>query len=218
MKKKIILIFIAVIIVLGAAGFWYVSTSGIIGDLYATKGMDLVYEGKYQEAIPFLEKSVTRDTSFELGDVYDALGECYSGIGNSDKSIEMYMKAIQEDNTSIIHMLNLSVEYITINDLESAEEWLNKAKQTDPGDNRLRTTFGGLYIKKNEPEKALTALEASLEVEPDPYCFALASEASAMLGDFDQSQEYFKQAEQSGLDQELAELYRIKINKYKKQQ
>tara|TARA_B100001142_G_scaffold216114_1_gene214264 strand:+ start:329 stop:1945 length:1617 start_codon:yes stop_codon:yes gene_type:complete len=94
---------------------------------YNLKGVVLINQKKYKLAIQALTNSVNLNSNFP--DAFNMLGIAYLNIGNKQKAIEFYKKALAANNTYLQAHFNLASYYLNEKDgpkaLSKAQEILN---------------------------------------------------------------------------------------------
>lgn len=94
---------------------------------YNLKGVVLINQKKYKLAIQTLINSVNLNSNFP--DAFNMLGIAYLNIGNKQKAVEFYKKALAADNSYLQAHFNLASYYLNEKDgpkaLSKAQEILN---------------------------------------------------------------------------------------------
>jgi protein O-mannosyl-transferase len=106
--------------------------------------------GNYENACSYLTAALTGrlDTQLHL-DILNKLGRTYSALGQIDKSIQTFQRAIQVMPSAIAPYNNLAVQYIKIGKYDLAIETLDKALKIRE-EPYLRSNLSIAYEKKME--------------------------------------------------------------------
>ena len=94
------------------------------------KALDLLNDGKLQDALPILSTLHHSDPSNE--DVLYRLGLCYNELGQYDQAVLLLEKLADLDPGHAHALVGLGVAEIARGNLLIAEEWLRKALALDP--------------------------------------------------------------------------------------
>ncbi len=116
--------------------------------------------------------------------VYDRLGTAYDAIGQADKAIAYYQKALEANPRAPGVLYNLGISYSNKGDIDTAILHYKKALDIYPGFARALNNLGNAHIAKGELAAAVEELTRAVSINPD---FA---EAHSNLGNA-----YIKQGE-----------------------
>ncbi len=129
----------------------------------------------WKEAVVNLEKALSlgfKESGDDVGRIYIRLYQANMFSGNSDKALKYAQEGFEKypDNVGVIFLL---INYYLERE-ESAEalKYVEKAKAKDPKNAVLPFAEGILYEKLGEKEKALSAYDAAIKLDPnkfDPY-------------------------------------------------
>lgn len=138
------------------------------------KGITLLQEGKYNEAINDFEKVTGLDPDFN--GVWFHLGFCYDNLYHDEKAVECYEKAIKADPKNHEAYYNLGNKYLDISDpfiddeeygdYPKAIEYYKKAIEIEPDFSFAWNNMGFCYSKLNEHGKALECHLKAIECDP----------------------------------------------------
>ncbi len=170
-------------------------------DLNYHLGVALKDEGKYDEAIDYLEKAAQLkpgdvDIPFQLGVVYFEQ-EKY------DQAIAQFRKALQIDSTNTDAWLNLGITALKTEDYTTAAEAFRNytalAADDAQGYYFLAVTLLNLKDEQKEQhlQEALQAIQKAIELDPtNPDYYNIAGMVYKQLGDTQKSLEMFKKAQE----------------------
>jgi len=109
--------------------------------------------------------------------------------GKLDIAIETYHKAMQEAPEHGLLLSSLGMAYLRREDMIPARRYLLKAVSFDPNYYKSRLGLGYIYLQNRQLQKAITQLEASLQLLP-------TLEGTFLLGEAEEAQENFTRARQ----------------------
>lgn len=84
------------------------------------KGIDLVRDEKYKEALPYFEKAVSIDPLFAFA--WDNVGVCHRRMGNYEQAVIAYKKSLAIDPAGAVPLQNLPVAYEFLKKYDEAIE------------------------------------------------------------------------------------------------
>jgi tetratricopeptide (TPR) repeat protein len=113
------------------AEYWLKKSLKIDTSIFSTwfyLGNCYLDQGKYQQSITFLQKSLS--SQLEYGDkeiVYNSLGLAYAYLGNDVKALEFYEKGLEISPTSSIILRNIGLVYSRNGDHQNSILFFNRA-------------------------------------------------------------------------------------------
>ncbi|BAX80434.1 tetratricopeptide repeat protein [Labilibaculum antarcticum] len=118
-----------------------------------TKVDELLFSGKYEEAIPILNEMVAKDgTNSKL---YSRLGNAYQKLDQDMKAIENYTKAQQLNPNSTATLLNLSSCLYSSGNYPKAEQELVKLQKLEPNNYSVDLLLAKTYSVQNKYQESL---------------------------------------------------------------
>jgi tetratricopeptide (TPR) repeat protein len=131
-------------------------------------GQAYYYKGKffYDQSVKYIERLV--EGGYTGGEAYEYLGLAYGGLGNTQKELESFLKAAQ-DNPSDQILLSTGLAYLKLNEAEQAEDYLLRAlnKTTDNNiEKESRLRLAEIYIDRGEYLKAEEQYQIVTKVDP----------------------------------------------------
>ena len=137
---------------------------------YLDEGINAFYEGKYNEAIEFINKSIKLKNDFEISYFYRAT--CYQAKENWDEAMMDYTKAIQINPKMTDAYYNrakiiLSRKDIINPKIENAIEDLKKAIELDNKFVDAMFAMAAGLKKLAKYNEAIEYLDKIIEIEPD---------------------------------------------------
>ncbi|MFQ5770710.1 MAG: tetratricopeptide repeat protein, partial [bacterium] len=125
---------------------------------------------KMEEAIKFLNKSLQRapEKAPVRAITLSTLAAAYDEMGEYEKSLEYYQKALQidPDNATILNNYSYSLSERGER-LEEALEMVNKALEVEPENGAFLDTIGWVYYKLGDYKKALEYIKKSIAVRDE---------------------------------------------------
>jgi tetratricopeptide (TPR) repeat protein len=130
----------------------------------------LDYDGhKYTEAVLKLQKVTALDPAMVRA--HDLLGLCYDYLGDLDKAIASYERAVTlnraQAKPSPWPPLDMAVSQVEIGRLKDAENNLRDAVQYDPRLPRAHYELGRVLDQEGKTEDAIQELKAASAVDPN---------------------------------------------------
>jgi len=122
---------------------------------------------KYGEAVKEYEGLLERLSSDETLSVYKSLGFLYTKIGQNDKAITVYLKAVKLDKEDANLYYNLSFLYEKIGRKEKADLYLAKALELKSEDSESRIDLAERLINKGKLKEAERYLADVLKRTPN---------------------------------------------------
>lgn len=138
--------------------------------VFLDKGIELINNGKYQEAIDYINNSLNIKKDWSIPYFYRAVA--YDAINSFDEAILDYTKAIQLDDKMTDAYYNrariiLSRKDIDNPNIEKAIKDLEKAIELDNKFVDALYAMAAAKVKLQEYHSALEYLEKLLQIEPD---------------------------------------------------
>lgn len=121
--------------------------------------------------------------------------------GELDIAIETYHKAMQEAPENGLLLTGLGMAYLRNEDVVPARRYLRKAVNSDPDYYKSRLGLGYIYLQNRQLPKAITQLEASLQLLPTIQGTFLLGEAEEAQGNLPRARQLYRavvQADKTG--------------------
>jgi tetratricopeptide (TPR) repeat protein len=146
----------------------YASKSGNALYLYWLARLD--YDGRrYTDALSKLKKVTELDPA--MARAYDLLGLCYDYLGDLDKAIASFERAVTlnraQARPSPWPQLDMAISQVEIGRLKDAENNLREALQYDPRLPRAHYELGRVLDLEGKTDDAIPELKAASAVDPD---------------------------------------------------
>lgn len=143
-----------------------------LGQLY-------MYQKKYDEALPVLQRAVELNPSYVAGHVN--LGKIYRDFGYKDLSIQEFTEALKlYKDIDIVFQMGLTYE--RFNELDKAEELYENVIAVKPTHAEAHFSIGLLHLRRGEFEQAAKKIERALQLEPgNPIYATYLEKAQALL-------------------------------------
>ena len=151
---------------------------------------------EYRKAIPDFEKALAMARSEnKTEDILSLLGLSYDYIGQFEKSIAYHERATAANPRYYKGWVNMGIAYRRNGNLNKAEECYLRALQIAPDYAELHCSLGALYIFRDEPDKAIRALEHAIQLDSSiSVSYANLALALAMAGRFPEAESSLKKA------------------------
>lgn len=130
-------------------------------------GRQLWKQGRGDEAVKHLEKALELFPALAGKDSpYDLLTQIHLESGRTDQAIEILGRWWKTSPLLAENALKLAELLAERNQVTEATKYLEKAMYVDPLDPRLHLTLGDLYLRGDEPRKAVREFEVLLSLNP----------------------------------------------------
>jgi len=137
------------------------------GDVQLRLAVALEEGGKQKQAAALYENVVTMLEKDKRLPIYKTLGYLYTDLGQTDKAINAYLKAVELDGKDANLYYNLSTLYERAGNKEKANVYLTKAISLQPEDTESRLKLAESLSKAGQYEAAEKHLTEILEKKPD---------------------------------------------------
>ncbi len=134
-------------------------------EYYFGKGIDLVLEEKYEEALPLLKKAAERKPRY--WEAWFQIGFCYGSIGEYKKAVEAYRKTISYNPDDPITWYNLGINLSMLGRLDEAEEAYLEALKLNPEHSLALYNLGVIYGDTDRHKESIETYKKSLKLNPD---------------------------------------------------
>ena len=141
-----------------------------LSSAYNNLGFELYTQGKYDEAIPLLTKSITLLPTFDLP--YSNRGQIYRLQGKYDLALADLDMAIKMKPNEAQAYVSRGVVYCIKQKLDSAEADFNSALKIDPNLAEAYSNRANFYDMKGQYDSALADYAKAISLKPDiaePY-------------------------------------------------
>lgn len=133
-------------------------------DKYFQQGVDLVNQGKYQESIDKFKKSLKKNPQYLP--TYKNLGRIYLTLKQFSQLLNTMEDALKIDNSNAWIWYYKGYTFYILNRLDEAITALNQCLKIEPNDCETLGLLAGVYLNKNDYEKAIEICNTTLEVDP----------------------------------------------------
>ena len=135
-----------------------------------SEGYDLYNSGKYEEAIPIVEK--LGELPFEpsdarMADAYYVIGSCYLGLGDNDAAILNLATSLMYDSDRSATIRDYGIALAGAGRLSEASKCLDQARAKGIGGESLLLLEGELAYSEKDNDKAIASFTECLSVSTD---------------------------------------------------
>jgi len=116
------------------------------------------------KARQFFNRSISYDTNFVHA--WFGFGHSFAQKDEHDSALAAYTTAARLAIRSHLPLLYMGKEYLRLNDLVAAEQFLVQAKEIAPRDALTLNELGVLYLRTGNLGAAKTNLERAIELDP----------------------------------------------------
>ena len=138
-------------------------------------GNSLYEEGKISEAAEKFEEFLRLNPS--VLQVFVNLGNCYRELGEFEKALAAYQTLLDSmegeegeltgDRRAVGALAGIGQVYMTMGEMDKAEESLKQALALFPSDETLAFNIGEIYFSTQQPDKAIEYFQQAIEIKPD---------------------------------------------------
>ncbi len=169
-KRKIVFFtFVLLILIIISAPIVYLVHShfkmipNVKIEYYTSKGMMLCSQGRYQDAIEYLDKSIKLNESKAIG--HYAKGRCYFLMGNySEAKMQFLSKVPTVAEVSGKYYSYLGLSYCKTGNYQSGIANLNKAIEINQSNKKFYQYISDCYKEKGDTKSSLLWLNKSLSL------------------------------------------------------
>ncbi len=140
----------------------------LLASLYIEKGLNLYHELNFDKAIEITLSSINIFKKYKedqhISRCLNNLGVYCSALGMNEKALDYYLESIKYNENNLRALNNAGNKYSNLGKHDEAIEILEKViyKAKEQNDNQLmieaNTDLSELFLKKNDPDKALEIL------------------------------------------------------------
>lgn len=196
MKKILLLLLTLFIVSCATDAKGGQNSDGVIGDNYVNRGINEYNNNNYPEAIILMKKGLEAGVSFWPEEqIWTMVGNLHMELMEYEEAEEAHKRALKVDENSYKALVNLGVVYRLTDRYDEAEACYIKALSIKPDYPALHASLGALYVFEGDPEKAVSYLKRSVQLDPQlAIGWANLSLALALLDRMEESQEAFEKA------------------------
>jgi tetratricopeptide (TPR) repeat protein len=131
--------------------------------VYKYLGQIQLKRGKFKSAL----ESFTRALNYELSDtLFTNRGICYKNLGETEKAISDFTRAIQYNSKSLIAYINRVQCYISSKQYDNAQKDYKKLIVLEPQNSNHYYNLGCIYSIKKDWDKVIEIWEKGLRINP----------------------------------------------------
>ncbi len=151
-------------------------------------------EGRYGDAAECFQKTLVLNPRSVKGE--DNLGLAYEGLNRNDDAVRAYRAAIemQKDDPAPSEqpLLNLAILLQHHNQVQEAQQLLERAAKIAPKDPRIHENLGQIYLHSDRTADAVTEFAAAVALAPqNPRFHYLLGQAYRRSGDAERAKQEF---------------------------
>ena len=162
-------------------------------DVIYQLGVRYLAEGKFEQALPKLEKALALRP--DLVDPHVSLGECYLRWGKPDRALKYFIDAgkILPRNDGIV--LRIGLCYDQTKQAPEAKDAYRRAVEYNPGNYEARNNLGNIYLGEGDTANARGQFEKAAAIAPArPHAIYNLGLTYAREQNWAQAVEYYKRA------------------------
>ncbi|NQS97706.1 MAG: tetratricopeptide repeat protein [candidate division Zixibacteria bacterium] len=167
--------------------------------LYNLLGSTLQRQGKYEEALEWLYKSIATDSLSTSP--YVTIGFIYDELDSVDRAIEIYEAALKVDSTDALVMNNYAYILAETNiRLEEALRLSAKSLEAEPDNPSYLDTMGWLLFRMKDYSEAEKYMRKALEFSQNPIMYIHLGDILRESGQEEEALEAYRQGLQFAPD------------------
>lgn len=134
-------------------------------DLDYIQAKNLIYDQRYTEALPYLEKTLKRDP--KNPHLNNEISKVYSLVGEVDKAIQSAKMAVDAEPTNIDYHSNLAEALTSAKNYTEAKRAYIKILELDPSNQRASLLIAMLDSEMGDDFQAIERLSKLVKENPD---------------------------------------------------
>jgi tetratricopeptide (TPR) repeat protein len=168
----------------------------VTGDILAQRGIEAYQRGEYSKAVQLLEQSLQVGISqFKPVLICTILGNNYSDMGNLERAVASYQRALELDTRFYKAWVGLGIANRKLGNFAETERCYQTALEIAPNYAELHASLGALYIFQGKSPEAIRALEKAIALDPSvAVAHGNIALAYAMANRFAEAEAALKQA------------------------
>lgn len=135
----------------------------IENDIEFEETLVLLTQGQYSMA---LEKLLKISKTSNWWNIYYLIGICYQNLNETEKAIEYFQLAIDNEGENVNVYNEMAIAYFTLGDPETAIENLNIGIDLDPDNYEVYFNRGMVYQQLGLIDRAIEDIERAYEINP----------------------------------------------------
>ena len=167
------------------------------GDDLARQAIDLHLKDNYTLSIQTLEQAIKKGVSrrYKMLDLLTIMGNNYMELGEQEKALTWYSKAIDLDKRAYKAWVGMGISYRKQGKLQEAERCYQTALSIEPKYAELHASLGALYFIQGKAALAVETLEKAVRLDPSlAIAHANLALAYALAGRFEPADASLRQA------------------------
>ncbi len=157
------------------------------------QAISLYNQGRLQQTLSFTERLTKKYSNTII--LYEILGATHLGLGNNEKTIEIYQKVLQHRPKHSEAYNNIGLALYNQGKLNEAAKSYQKAISIEPDFADAHYNLGNALLQAGELKKSIESYQASLAISPDDAEVSLyCGNALKSYGDFDKAIDLYTKA------------------------
>jgi len=147
-----------------------------LSEAYTNLGSLKMLEGKYQEAIFYLEKALQNPLYLNSHIALTNIGWSYYQLGDKEKALNYLQRALNERARFGKALIYMGLIYLNDGDTNSAEFYFKRVLKADRSSLEARYYLGEVFLKKGKLELAKEIWESIIQIAPESQWATLAEQ------------------------------------------
>jgi tetratricopeptide (TPR) repeat protein len=172
---------------------------------YYKEGEKAVLSQSYESAIDYYDQALVcinepvenLEMDITRGILYFSKGYCFEQLGETEKAIELYLLAYEDDSSKVIASIALGSLYFDLEKYKLSKTYFEEAIALDEKAYEAYVNLSALYSLEKDRQMALSLLTQAIEIDeqkPDAYLnraylFACMGDEDLMKADIEKLKE-----------------------------
>jgi len=128
------------------------------------KGRSAALEGKYDQAVIYLEQALKLDPNSV--EILYRLSEVYLKVGNGEKAVDTAQRAVEKEPKNFAFRMSLGGIYASLRRYNSAKEQYKKATELNPSNQKVQMLLGIVEAELGEMDESISIFSKAIKENP----------------------------------------------------
>lgn len=134
-------------------------------ELLYLKGRKSALDGKYRQAVAYLEQALKGGAKSAL--ILNQLSESYLKLGEGERAIELGRKAAELEPKNASYQMSLASTYAAVKRYSEAKEYYQKALKLNPNDRKIPLLLGIIEAELGEFDASIKVFSKYIKSHPE---------------------------------------------------
>jgi tetratricopeptide (TPR) repeat protein len=136
-------------------------------DMYYIKGRQRVLDGRYEEALPLLEKALKADPDNHY--INYQMSEVYLRLGNYERAEGLARKALEKEPKNLEYLATLGGILASLKKYPEAKDYYQKILDLEPTNQKVALLLGLLEAESGNMEQGIKTLSRAVDENSENY-------------------------------------------------